>query len=58
MKLYWRVKINGKWTYKAATVKRFEHHIEVVPTHGFLKEFQHGYIVQPLDGDIDETQVS
>ena len=19
MKLYWRVKINGKWTYKAAT---------------------------------------
>jgi len=20
MKLYWRLKINGKWTYKAATV--------------------------------------
>ena len=51
MKLYWKVKINGKWTFRAATVKRFEHNIEVTPTHGFLKNHQVGYIVQPLDGD-------
>jgi len=23
MKLYWRVKIDGKWTYKAADVKSY-----------------------------------
>lgn len=59
MKLYWRVKIDGKWTFKAATVKRIEHHTEVTPTFGFLKNFQEGYIVQPLNGDeAGETKVS
>jgi hypothetical protein len=28
MKLYWRVKINGKWTYKAADMQSIEGHGE------------------------------
>ncbi len=47
MKLYWRVKIDGKWTYKAAYVHdtRNEHGGKMV--YVFLE-----------DGKFDETQVS
>ncbi len=40
MKLYWRVKIDGKWTYKAAKVIR--------------GPVDWGYIVEPLNGVMDD----
>ena len=44
MKLYWKVKVDGKWTFRAADVR--------MDVTGNL-------IVEPYDGDIDnETQVS
>ncbi len=46
MKLYWRVKINGKWTWKAANVI------------GWTEE-EYGHIVEPFDGDVgDEVEMS
>lgn len=41
MKLYWRVKINGRWTWKAAQVT------------GWTTEGRGGMIVEPYEGDSD-----
>tara|TARA_R110002012_G_scaffold75727_1_gene191260 strand:+ start:300 stop:425 length:126 start_codon:yes stop_codon:yes gene_type:complete len=37
MKLYWRVKIDGKWTYKAADIKYI--------TNDFTKD-EHTYVIR------------
>ncbi len=47
MKLYWRVKINGKWTFKAADTYELDTGMHTVE------------VVVPLDGDEDdETEMS
>jgi len=44
MKLYWKVKINGKWTFRVAKLTGAN---------------TDGYIVEPYDGVMDnETEVS
>ena len=42
MKLYWRVKIKGKWTWKAAKVT------------GWTTDGYGGHIVEPFDGVMDD----
>ena len=38
MKLYWKVKVNGKWTFRAATIT------------GWTTDGYGGIIVEPYDG--------
>ena len=47
MKLYWKVKIDGKWTFRAATIT------------GWTTDGYGGIIVEPYDGVMDnEIEVS
>jgi len=46
MKLYWKVKVNGKWTFRAAQIH------DVEKQHG-----GHMVYVFVEDGEFDETQV-
>jgi hypothetical protein len=43
-KLYWRVKRNGKWTWKPATVT------------GWTTDGYGGYIVEPEGGQMEEEE--
>ena len=41
-KLYWRIKKNGKWTWKSATVT------------GWTTDGYGGHIVEPLGGEMEK----
>jgi len=43
-KLYWRIKKNGKWTWKAAIV------------HGWTTDGVGGHLVEPLGGILEEEE--
>ena len=45
LKLYWKVKIDGKWTFRAATIT------------GWTTDGYGGIIVEPYGGIMDETEV-
>ena len=47
MKLYWKVKVNGKWTFRAAEIT------------GWTTDGRGGLIVEPYEGMMDDDgQVS
>ena len=42
MKLYWRIKVDGKWTFRAATIV------------GWTTDLTGGLIVEPFGGIMEE----